>query len=114
MLFIILLIIQGTGVQFPQLYINDSYPTCQFAGLAYTGWCCRVLKETNSKIALTMHLPSWRTVLKQINIKTKPDVSQAIKYAYINLNIGYGNNTIKFISTTKFLGVQIDDNLIIT
>jgi len=38
-------------------------------------------------------------------------VSQAIKYIYINLNIGYGNGTIKFVITTKFLGVQIDNNL---
>jgi len=38
-------------------------------------------------------------------------VSQAIKYIYINLNIGYGNETIKFVITTKFLGVQIDNNL---
>jgi len=39
MLFIILLIILGYGVKFPQLYINDSYPNCQFADLTYTGWC---------------------------------------------------------------------------
>jgi len=39
MLIIILSIILGFGVIFPQLYINDSYPNCQFAGLAYTGWC---------------------------------------------------------------------------
>ena len=26
----------GFGVKFPQLYINDSYPKCQFAGLIYT------------------------------------------------------------------------------
>jgi len=38
-------------------------------------------------------------------------VSQAIKYIYINLNIGYGNETIKLVITTKFLGVQIDSNL---
>jgi len=37
-------------------------------------------------------------------------VSQAIKYIYINLVIGYGNETIKFVITTKFLGVQIDNN----
>jgi len=30
---------------------------------------------------------------------------------YINLNIGYGNEKIKFVIRTKFLGVQIDDNL---
>ena len=48
----------------------------------------------------------------QANKYTKqPDVSQAIKYIYINLNIGYGNETIKFVITTKFLGVQIDNNL---
>jgi len=38
-------------------------------------------------------------------------VSQAIKYIYISLNISYGNETINFIITTKFLGVQIDNNL---
>ena len=53
---------------------------------------CHVLKETNFKIAFTMHLLSWKTGLKQVNIQyVKPDVSQAIKYIYINLNIGYGN-----------------------
>jgi len=36
---IILLIILGFGVKFPQLFINDSYPYCQFAGLTYTGRC---------------------------------------------------------------------------
>jgi hypothetical protein len=29
----------------------------------------------------------------------------------MNLNIDYGNETIKFIITTKFLVVQIDNNL---
>jgi len=38
-------------------------------------------------------------------------VSQAIKYIYINLNIGYGNETIRFVITVKFLGVQIDNNV---
>jgi len=38
-------------------------------------------------------------------------VSQAIKYIYINLNVSYGNETIKLIITTKFLGVQIDNSL---
>jgi len=38
-------------------------------------------------------------------------VSQAIKYIYINLNIGYGNDTIRFIITMKLLCVQIDNNL---
>jgi len=37
MLRIILLIILGFGVEFPQLYMNDSYPDCQFVGLTYTG-----------------------------------------------------------------------------
>ena len=39
MLLIILLIILGFGVEFPQLYINDFYPNCQFADLTYTGRC---------------------------------------------------------------------------
>ena len=38
-------------------------------------------------------------------------MSQAIKYIYINLNIGYGNETVKYIITIKFLGVQIDNNI---
>jgi len=38
-------------------------------------------------------------------------VSQAIKYIYINLNIGYGNETIKFVITMKFLAVQIDNHV---
>jgi len=37
MLLHILLVILGFGVQFPQLYMNNSYPDCQFAGLTYTG-----------------------------------------------------------------------------
>jgi len=39
MLLIILLIILGFSVEFPQLYINDSYANCQFSGLTYTGRC---------------------------------------------------------------------------
>ena len=39
MLLIVLLIILGLGVEFPQLYINDCCPNCQFAGLTYTGRC---------------------------------------------------------------------------
>ena len=38
-------------------------------------------------------------------------MSQAMQYIYINLNIGYGNEKIKFVITTKFLGVQIYNNL---
>ena len=34
-----------------------------------------------------------------------------MKYIYINLNIGNGDETIKFVITTKFLDVQIDSNL---
>jgi hypothetical protein len=29
----------------------------------------------------------------------------------VNLNIGYGNKTIREVETTKFLGLQIDNNL---
>jgi len=36
---IILLINLGFGVELLQLYINDSYQNCQFAGLTYTGRC---------------------------------------------------------------------------
>jgi len=39
LILIILLIILGFGVEIPQLYINDSRPNCQFAGLTYTGRC---------------------------------------------------------------------------
>ena len=42
-------------------------------------------------------------------------MSQAIKYICINLNMGYSNETFKFIIVMKILGVQIDNNnLIIT
>jgi len=36
---IILLIILDFGAKFPQLYMNDSYPNCQFAALTYVGQC---------------------------------------------------------------------------
>ena len=39
MLLIVLLIILGFGVKFPQLYINNSYQNCQFADLTNTGRC---------------------------------------------------------------------------
>jgi len=39
MFLIILLIILGFVVEFPELYVNDSYPNGQFAGLTYTGQC---------------------------------------------------------------------------
>jgi len=39
MLLIILLIILCFGVEFPQLYINHSYPYCLFVGLTYTRLC---------------------------------------------------------------------------
>ena len=38
-------------------------------------------------------------------------MSQAIKCIYINWNIGCGNETIKFVITTKFLGALIDNNI---
>jgi len=40
-------------------------------------------------------------------------VSQAIKYIFINLHIGYGNETIEFIIKTNFFDVQIDNNSMI-
>ena len=36
-LLIILLIILSFGVEFPQLYWNDSHPNCQFGGITFTG-----------------------------------------------------------------------------
>jgi hypothetical protein len=39
MLLIVLFIILGFGVEFPQLYISDSYPNCQFVGLTCIGRC---------------------------------------------------------------------------
>jgi len=64
----------GFGVEFPQLYINDSYPNCQFACLTVLAHVIvimyyHILKEANFRIALTMHLPSCRTGFKQINIQ---------------------------------------------
>jgi hypothetical protein len=32
LMLIILSIILGFGVEFPQFYVKDSYPNCQFAG----------------------------------------------------------------------------------
>ncbi len=71
---LILLIILGFGVEFRQLYINDSYPNCQFVGLTDTADVIGivyypVLKETSLKIASTVDLLSWRTGLKQINLQ---------------------------------------------
>jgi hypothetical protein len=37
MLLIVLLIISSFVVYLPQLYIEDSYPNSQFAGVTYTG-----------------------------------------------------------------------------
>jgi len=37
MLLHILLVILGFGVEFPQFYMDNSYPNCQFAGLTYIG-----------------------------------------------------------------------------
>ena len=71
-----------------------------------------ILEETNFKIAFTVHLPSWRTGLKQVNIQNLTIcVKNNEKYIYINLIIGYGNETVKFVITMKFLGVQIDNNI---
>ena len=63
--------LDNIGVEFPHFYINDFFPNCQFAGLTYTGQCYwyHVLKETNFKIALTLHLLSWKAGLKQVNIQ---------------------------------------------
>jgi len=71
---IILLIILGFGVEFPQLYINETIQTVNLQvspilANVISMMYCRVLKETNFKIALTVHLPNWRTGLKQINIQ---------------------------------------------
>ena len=38
-------------------------------------------------------------------------MSQEIKYIYIDLNMGYGNETIKFVITTKFIAVQIGNDI---
>ena len=71
-------------------------------------YCC-VLKETNYKIAdsALAELENWLKASKHTKLK---HMSQAIKYIYINLNIGYGNET--FIITTIFVGVQIDNNIL--
>jgi len=49
-------------------------------------------------------LENWLKASKHTKLN---HMSQAIKYIYINLNIGYGNET--FIITMIFLGVQIDN-----
>ena len=116
MLLIVLLIILGIGVDFPQLYINDSYRNCQFAGLTDTGWCywCHDLSRPerdqlqNCIDSALAKLENWRKANKHTKLN---DMSQTIKYVYINLNIGYGNETIKFVIAAKILGVQIDNIL---
>jgi hypothetical protein len=93
----------------------DYCPNCQFAGLnpfsnVFGIVYYRVLKEANPRIALTNTLAELEKWFKA-NKHTKLNyVSQAIKYFYINLNIGYGTETIKFVIRIKFLGVQIDDD----
>jgi hypothetical protein len=49
------------------------------------------------EVALTVHLLSWRT-------HTKSDVSQAVKYIYINLNIGCDNKTNLFNNEISWCG----------
>ena len=77
--------------KFPQLYINDFYRNCQFAGLVAdvigVMYYC-VLKETNFKIVSTVHLPSWRTGIRQINIQNLRSIQ-----IYFSVNIGYDNET---------------------
>jgi hypothetical protein len=112
MLLLILLVILAFGVQFPCLYMNNSYPNCQFAGLTCTGGCYwypvlshpeRDQLQNCLENALAEFKANKHTKLNQ--------ACQAKKYSYINSNIAYGNETIKFVITTKFLGVQIDNNL---
>ena len=61
-----------------------------------------------SLVSCTSRIGEW---LKVINIQNLTRCVKAIKYIYINLNIGCNNETIKFIITTKFLGAQVDNNL---
>jgi len=126
MLLIILSIILGFGIKFPQLYINDSYPNCQFAILTYTSWCYwyHVLlgperdQLQNCLDSAFAKLENWlkankHTKLNQMCHKQYSIFISIIIYLswswatciYINLNIGYGNETIKFVITVKFLGV---------
>jgi hypothetical protein len=49
---------------------------------------------------------NWSTANKHAK---QPDASQGTKY--INLSRGFGNETVKFIITTKFLILQIDNNV---
>jgi hypothetical protein len=51
-----------------------------------------------------------------LTIKYNFDKTNFIKFAannktVINLNIGYVNKTIEKVGTTRFCGLQIDDNL---
>ena len=99
MLLIVLLIILGFVVKFPQLYTYDSYSNCQFAGLTYTGECYwyHVLSHTerdklqNCLDSSLAELESWLKASKHTKLN---HMSQAIKYVYINLNVGYDNEKI--------------------
>jgi len=111
-----MLVILGFGVQFPWLYMNTSSPNCQFAGLTSTGWCywypdLSHHERDQLQNCLENALAEFENRVKANKHTKQPNVSQAIKYIYINSNIGYGNETIKLVITTKFLGVQIDSNL---
>ena len=116
MLLIILFIILGFCVEFPQFYINDSCPNCQIAAQTNTGWCywCHLLlrpERVQLQNCLENALAELENWLKANKHKYLNHMSQAIKYIYSNLNIGCFNETKKFIIATKFLGVHIDNNL---
>jgi hypothetical protein len=71
--------------------MNNSYPNCQFAGLTYIGQCyCYPDLSHPERDQLQYCLDSALAELNCVkaNKHTKqPNVSRAIKYIYINLNM---------------------------
>jgi len=80
--------IQPTPVNATHYSVNNSWFWCRVSSVVHKRFVSKLsicrpnlywpmllvsyygfLKETNFRIALTMHLPSWRTGLKQINIQ---------------------------------------------
>ena len=75
LMLLILLLILGFGVEFPQLYIYDSYPNCQFVGLTYTGrYCFHVLLRSerdqpqNCLYSALAELKNWFKASKHIKL----------------------------------------------
>jgi hypothetical protein len=74
-----------------------------------------IKKLTIFKMTWMMSLPAWTNGLKPIN-SLNFNKTNFMKFCIYNktcvhLNTGYGNKAIGEVETTKFLGLQIDNNL---